>query len=122
MKSSLAHLSVSVMLATALSAAEASAQDLTRTFVSPLLDITAGVQFGQSNESVRVQTSYVNVYGVGQVGKSNQAGVIQEGYRNVAHITQVGPTSSAFVGQSGFHNHANIVQIANGWTGFSGSP
>jgi hypothetical protein len=126
MKTSLACLSVGVMLAAPFYPEETKAQDLTRTFVSPLLDITVGVQFGETNQSNRIQTSQVNVYGVGQVGRNNQAGVIQVGEQNVAHIKQVGPISSAYVGQTGIGQsprlYANIVQISNGWVGFSGSP
>ncbi len=122
MKPHLAFIGASMMFAASLAAAESKAQDFTRTFTSPLLDITVGVQFGPSNYSGRLQTSFANVYGVGQVGRNNQAYVIQDGVKNVAHIVQVGPNASAGVIQDGFRNHANIVQIANGWAFTSGAP
>lgn len=122
MKPHLALMGASMMFAASLTSAESKAQDYTRTFVSPLLDITVGVQFGPSNQSGRLQTSYANVYGVGQVGKNNQAIAIQDGVVNVGHIVQVGPNASGAIIQDGYRNHANIVQIANGWSFTSGAP
>jgi hypothetical protein len=97
----------------------AYAQDAARiyvySYVSPLLNLKAGVTLHSNQSVTAIQTSQNNVFHVTQYGpgRTNNAGVVQVGQNDLAIIRQIGQVNNGVIIQEGPRVRAYVSQIAN---------
>ncbi len=93
-------------------------------YVSPVLNLKAGVTLNSNQPVTAVQTSQHNVFNVTQYspGKTNNAGVAQSGQSDLAMLRQIGRFNNEIVIQEGPHTRAYVTQIANDTAFISTAP